>query len=412
MDAAAFDRRLCPGLATPVAVGFSGGGDSLAALLMAKAWSDRNGRRLIVLTVDHRLQPAAAGWTTFAAETAYRIGAEFRALAWEDDKPTRGLPAAARDARHRLLAGAARSAGARVIVLGHTADDRLEGEVMRAWGSNLGTPREWSPSPVWPEGRGLFLFRPLLGMRRASLRAWLEARGERWIDDPANADPAQARARARAQLAGGGEARTLGPDYGNASGLARAATPIAGGTLSLDRHALRVAPPEAARRALATAALSAGGGSRPPRGPRLAALAARLAGPGPVSATLCGSKIIAGDTQVLIARDAGEAARGGLQPMALRLGEAVVWDGRFELTADRAGLTVRPLAGLAARLDPAERRALAILLSLARPALPAIVDADGRVTCPFLAGGPVRAIDLVQARMQAACGAISQEPAT
>jgi tRNA(Ile)-lysidine synthase len=408
----AFERRLRPDLSAPIAVGFSGGGDSLAALLAAKAWADRCGRALIVLTVDHRLQPASVAWTKFAAETAARLGVRFRPLAWEGDKPERGLPAAARDARHRLLAQAAREAGARAIVLGHTADDVLEAEVMRGWGSNLGRLREWSPSPVWPEGRDLFLLRPLLGERRAALRDWLAARGERWIDDPANLDSVQTRARARAQLAGGGEAPTLTLDDKAAACLARSVTAGAGGVLSLDRQALRTAAPGPLRRVLAVAALSAGGGCRPPRGPRLEALAARLTGPDRVSATLCGAKIVADDAQVLFARNAGEAARGGLQPLALPPGEMVVWDGRFEMIADRPGLTARPLGGLAARLAPAERRAVAVLRPLARPALPAVVGSDGRVSCSILAGGCVQARDLVQGRMLAACGAISKEPAT
>ena len=115
---------------------------------------------------------------------------------------------------------------------------------------------------------------------------------------------------------------------------------------------------------------------------------------------------------MLVVRDAGEAARGGLAPIELPAGRPVVWDGRFELTADRVDLTARPLAGLAARLAPAQRRALLAVPAPARPALPALVDGDGRVTCPILAGGGARAADLVHARMRAACGAISKEPAT
>jgi tRNA(Ile)-lysidine synthase len=98
--------------------------------------------------------------------------------------------------------------------------------------------------------------------------------------------------------------------------------------------------------------------------------------------------------------------------LSLAPGAPAVWDGRFELIADRPGLCVRPLAGLATRLASAERRTLAALAPQARPALPAVIDGEGGVTCPILAGGAVRASDLVQARMAAACGAISQEPAT
>src|SRR5213079_1546584 len=131
------------------------------------------------------------------------LGHPFRALGWSGDKPTTGLPAAARAARHALLADAAREAGARAILMGHTADDILEARLMRAEGSTTPDPREWTPSPAWPQGRGVFLLRPLLDLRRADLRRWLSARGETWIDDPANEDASYARPRARQALAAG-----------------------------------------------------------------------------------------------------------------------------------------------------------------------------------------------------------------
>ncbi len=198
------DRRLLRDCAQPVAVALSGGGDSLALLLLATGWARAAGRPLLVLTVDHRLRVESAAWTEGCAVTARRLGHPFRALAWTGDKPATGLPAAARAARHALLADAAREAGARVILMGHTADDDLrEAGLMRAEGSTTPDPREWTPSPAWPQGRGVFLLRPMLGVRRAHIRDWLTARGERWIDDPANEDAAYARPRARRALAGG-----------------------------------------------------------------------------------------------------------------------------------------------------------------------------------------------------------------
>ncbi len=137
-----------------------------------------------------------------AGTAARAAGADWRGLAWTGDKPATGLTAAARAARHRLIADAAREAGARVVLFAHTADDIAEAERMRAEGSTLGRLRDWSPSPAWPEGRGLMLQRPLLDARRAELRAWLRDQGAGWIDDPANEDPRFARARARRALDG------------------------------------------------------------------------------------------------------------------------------------------------------------------------------------------------------------------
>jgi tRNA(Ile)-lysidine synthase len=97
----------------------------------------------------------------------------------------------------------------------------------------------------------------------------------------------------------------------------------------------------------------------------------------------------------------------------LPVGQPVVWDGRYELTAAEPGLVVRPLQGLAARLPPAQSQALKGLPAAARPGLPAILAPDGTVSCPILAEPKaVRARCLVMDRFEAATGRVDQEPAT
>jgi len=408
---AVLDDRLRAHVPAPVAVAFSGGGDSLALLLIAQAWAKAHGRRLVVLSVDHGLQPQGAAWVESCAAVAARLGVAFRPLAWTGPKPERGVPAAARAARHRLLAEAARDAGARVILLGHTADDRLEAQAMREAGATTPDPAVWAPSPVWPEGRGLFLLRPLLGVRREALRDWLRAREEAWVEDPANADPRSARARARTALAGRGTVCAASGPAADAAHLAAACDATSWGGLSIARGALREAEEGPARRFLAAACLCAGGTSRPPRGDRLQRLLDAVRGERPVTATLGGSRIEADGEAVRLMREPGEAARGGLAPCALPLRHTVVWDGRYEVVAARNGLSVRPLAGLAARLADRERRALPSVPAAARGALPAIVGPQGVVSCPVLwASDDVQVTPLVGARLDAACGAVAREP--
>ncbi|MGI8841265.1 MAG: tRNA lysidine(34) synthetase TilS, partial [Caulobacteraceae bacterium] len=250
---AALDRRLERNAAAPLVVAFSGGGDSLALLIAAKAWADAAGRRLLAVTVDHRLQEAGAAWAAWCQARCQGLGIAHQTAVWEGDKPATGVAAAARAARHGLIAQAARAVGARVVLMGHTADDRLESNFMRAAGTGVADPAEWAPSPVWPEGRGVFILRPLLAARRADIRRALTAAGETWIDDPANLDPRQPRGRARIVLAGGGEIERGAPPPRCAFLLAHV---IAGpaGDLALPREVLRAAP-AGATRALIGAAL-------------------------------------------------------------------------------------------------------------------------------------------------------------
>jgi tRNA(Ile)-lysidine synthase len=366
------DRRLLPDSPRPIAMALSGGGDSLALLLAANAWATSAGRRLLVLTVDHGLRAESAGWTADCAATARRLGLAFQALAWTGEKPLTGLPAAARAARHALLADAAREAGARVILMGHTADDSLEARVMREAGSSTSEPREWAPSPAWPRGRGVFLLRPMLGVRRAGIRAWLAARGETWIDDPANADTAYARPRARQALAGGASPSAANA-HASAGALALVCKARADGGLEIARDDLRTAPAQALTRFVSAACLCAAGTDRPPARERVQRLAARLTDAELFVATLAGARIEADEGQVRFLREPGEAARGGLAPIALQAGETGVWDGRFEIEAvqDRE------------------------------------VRAAPRATTP----DAVTAIPLSHDRLLAACGAIDREPA-
>ena len=403
---AALDRRLDPDGAAPLAVGFSGGGDSLALLRLTLDWARAHGRPVLGLTVDHQLQPASAAWTRDAVAKARALGAEARSLAWIGDKPAAGLSAAARRARHVLLADAARAAGAKVLLLGHTADDLAEAAAMRAHGSTVSDPRDWSPSPVWPEGRGVMLLRPLLGQRRADLRAWLSGQGETWLDDPANVDLRSARARARHDLAGSGQ---VDPVF-----IAARPPPVFEGDLF---GVIQLSRGVAAAH-LAAACLCAAGTERPPRSERLERLVARLRSGETFTATLAGARIEADGDNVRVCRDAGETARGGLAALTLAPGERGVWDGRYEIRAGEAPVTVRPLKGLAAGLPRDQREALKAVPAAARPALPAIVDADGAASCPVL-GGPSLAMTTTECvgplfldRFRAATGLIDQECVT
>jgi tRNA(Ile)-lysidine synthase len=401
---AALDRRLDPGSAAPVAVGFSGGGDSLALLRLTLDWARAHGRPVLSLTVDHQLQPQSAAWTRDAVAKAAALGAQARSLAWTGDKPATGLSAAARRARHALLADAARTAGAKVLLLGHTADDLAEAAAMRAEGSTVSDPRDWAPSPVWPEGRGVMLLRPLLDQRRADLRAWLSGQGETWLDDPANDDPRSARARAR----------QAGVGLVDTSPVEPRSPPIFEG----DCYGVILLRRDVAAGHLAAACLCAAGTERPPRGERLERLVTRLRSGETFTATLAGARVEAEGDIVRVYRDAGETARGGLVALSLSPGETGVWDGRYEITAGEAAITVRPLKGLAAGLPRDQREALKAVPATARPALPAVVDQAGAATCPVLVG-PSLAMTSIECvgplfldRFRAATGFIDQECVT
>ncbi|HEX4098794.1 MAG TPA: tRNA(Ile)-lysidine synthetase, partial [Caulobacteraceae bacterium] len=157
---------------------------------------------------------------------------------------------------------------------------------------------------------------------------------------------------------------------------------------------------------LAMACVSAGGGERLPRRGKLDRLAARIAEGVDFTATLAGARIEAGQA-LAVFRDGGRILSGEIP---LPAGQPMVWDGRFEILSDRPGCVVRPLGGIISRLDQRSRSALRALAPQARRALPALVEADGTVTCPVLAQSAWSAArSLVSDRLEAACGRIARE---
>jgi tRNA(Ile)-lysidine synthase len=377
------ERRLDPASSAPIVVAFSGGGDSLALLLAARAFAENTGRPMVAVHVDHGLQARSAAWGDQAEATATRLGVLVVRLAWSDPKPVTGIPSAARAARHRLIAEVCRDLGARVLLIGHTLDDQLENALMRGAGVPVGTLREWSPSPVWPAGRGLFLCRPLLALRRADLRQWLRAEGLAWIDDPANADLRHPRARARLAIAEGAEA--VVPPEPDLRGLASLWRVSAWGGVVIDREGLIQAPPDQAVRLVQMAAACVSGAKGLARPGRALGLMARLTSGERFVASLCGARIEAGAQDLLLEREAGEADRGGLAPIDLDPGTSQVWDGRFEVMAQAGRWRVEALRGQAARLGPRDRAAVLGVAVSARPALPVFRSVEDLTAPPRLA---------------------------
>jgi tRNA(Ile)-lysidine synthase len=173
-------------------VAVSGGGDSVALLRLLLLLAPERGWRLTVGHVDHGLRPDSAEDARFVAELAASLG--LPCFTRRVDIFLGGLSPeeAARLARRQALKTMAAEAGAGAVALAHTADDQAETLLLRVLNgtgpTGLAGMRPWSP-PWW---------RPLLTIRRQSLREWLLDRGQPWHDDPSNADLGSARNRLRA----------------------------------------------------------------------------------------------------------------------------------------------------------------------------------------------------------------------
>jgi tRNA(Ile)-lysidine synthase len=200
---AAEARTLFAGLkfAPALLLAVSGGPDSTALMLLAARWRAalKKGPRLFAVTVDHGLRAESGREARAAKQLASRLGLRHRTVRWTGDKPETGLQEAARAVRYRLLADAARAAGARHILTAHTLDDQAETVLLRmARGSGLtGLAAMARETMLAGETGPLVLVRPLLEVPKARLIATLDAGRVAYCEDPSNVDPRFTRARLR-----------------------------------------------------------------------------------------------------------------------------------------------------------------------------------------------------------------------
>jgi tRNA(Ile)-lysidine synthase len=180
---------------TCVLVAVSGGGDSVALLHLLHRFAARRQIELTVAHLDHALRRGSAVDSRFVARLAASLGLpvvavrrDVAASRRKDESPEE----AARRVRRAFLLQTATKTGAVAIATGHTLDDQAETILMRL-------ARGVGPlalAAMAPAGPGPFV-KPLLGIERAALRAWLRKKRLPFRDDPSNRSQAFDRNRVR-----------------------------------------------------------------------------------------------------------------------------------------------------------------------------------------------------------------------
>ncbi len=192
------DALLAPGERIGLAV--SGGADSIALLLLAVA--ARPGL-VIAASVDHGLREGSRAEAEAVASLCETVGIAHQVLTLEwPSPPTSALQEQAREARYAALGNWAMAGGVGAVATGHHADDQAETLMMRLTrGAGVRGLAAMRPASKMPGPSEITLLRPLLGWRRAELRAIVADAGIEPADDPSNHDEHHERVRVRRLLA-------------------------------------------------------------------------------------------------------------------------------------------------------------------------------------------------------------------
>ncbi len=385
-----------------LAVAVSGGPDSLALAILADRWARERGGEICALTVDHRLRPESGNEIRQLAAWLSARAIRHEVLVWTGEKPRTGIQEAARLARYRLLGGWCRDHACLHLLAGHHRDDQIETHLIRRRAHS--GPDGLAGMSAVRELADCRLLRPLLGLPRNRILAFLEAEQQPFISDPSNLDPTFERSRLRQ---GGsapaadersshlpGEIRSLGRtraahEHERNMLLARYVSLHPAGFALLDPAMMPETPSEVADRLLSAVTVTIGGASYPPRRERIARLRAVLGEAAQRGHAVGGCRFIWWRERILVTRELAKAA----PPLRLRPGERTIWDGRFEIMtpqADGGPFAIGYLGGYPGlaetpRLDrrmPQLRQAW--LPRLLFPVLPVVWDEEGIAAIPHL----------------------------
>jgi tRNA(Ile)-lysidine synthase len=174
---------------------------------LLQALCELSHRKFTVVHLDHQLRSrTSAADARFVEKLAVKLGlpcitgrADVRAYAAE-----RGLSLehAARELRHVFFAAVARRTRCRTVILAHHADDQVETclfNFLRGSGA-AGLAGMKAESTQKIGAITLTFLRPMLGIRRAEIDAFLAARKIRWREDASNRSTAHTRNRLRERV--------------------------------------------------------------------------------------------------------------------------------------------------------------------------------------------------------------------
>lgn len=188
---------------TPILVGFSGGADSSALLLMLKAYSEQSGAKIYAAHINHGIRGSEADRDEiFCKEFAKSLDIEFFSVKLNvpeiAKKSGESIESAARRLRYEFFNKIMAERSIPILATAHNADDNLETVIF-----NLTRGAGLSGLCGIPDSRPTengIVIRPILAMEKRDIIAFCEEHNINYVTDSTNADNEYTRNKIRNQI--------------------------------------------------------------------------------------------------------------------------------------------------------------------------------------------------------------------
>ena len=174
-----------------MAVAVSGGVDSMCLLY----WLHNVGADIVCLHVNHKLRPEADTETDYVKDVCEKLNIPCHIFYWTDEKPEKGLEAAAREARYKMMTDFCHENNIEYLLTAHQSDDQIETFLMNlSRGSGL-----YGLAAMMPESvrNGVKILRPLLEVSRDEIKKYCDDNNIKYFVDSMNSDEHYTRVKIR-----------------------------------------------------------------------------------------------------------------------------------------------------------------------------------------------------------------------
>ncbi len=185
-----------------VAVGVSGGSDSMALVLLLDDWVKSLGGSVLGITVDHGLRNDSSVEAAQVGAWLKNKAINHKIVRWQSDlAQTSAVQARARNARYELMVDVCVDVGIKHLFVAHNMEDQAETFLMRLrHKSGLDGLGAMAKERKLDCNNAITLVRPLLSIPKMRLKDTLKARSQPWIEDPSNNNTQFERVRTRRLL--------------------------------------------------------------------------------------------------------------------------------------------------------------------------------------------------------------------